>query len=126
MLKKSISLKLALCLSLGFIGNEVMAQDVIMTIADTDYKVTVDENTQAGKLFLNSLPLTLSFENFGSNERIAYLPKKLDMRSYDKPLSVKRGDVTYYVPWGNLAVFRKSFSCGSDPQRRKNARVQSP
>ena len=91
-----------------------MAQDVIMTIAGTDYVVTVDEKTQAGKLFLNSLPLTLSFENFGSNERIAYLPKKLDMRSYDKPLSVKRGDVTYYVPWGNLAVFRKSFSCGSD------------
>ena len=59
MLKKSISLKLALCLSLGFIGNEVMAQDVIMTIAGTDYKVTVDENTQAGKLFLNSMPLTL-------------------------------------------------------------------
>ena len=114
MLKKSISLKLALCLSLGFIGNEVMAQDVIMTIADTDYKVTVDENTQAGKLFLNSLPLTLSFENFGSNERIAYLPKRLDMDSYDSHLSVKRGDMTYYVPWGNLAVFRKAYSSPSD------------
>ena len=114
MSKKTLSLKLSLCLSLGLLGNAVMAQDVIMTIAGTDYVVTVDEKTQAGKLFLNSLPLTLSFENFGSNERIAYLPKKLDMRSYDKPLSVKRGDVTYYVPWGNLAVFRKSFSCGSD------------
>ena len=114
MSKKTLSLKLSLCLSLGLLGNAVMAQDVIMTIAGTDYVVTVDEKTQAGKLFLNSLPLTLSFENFGSNERIAYLPKKLDMRSYDKPLSVKRGDVTYYVPWGNLVVFRKSFSCGSD------------
>ena len=91
-----------------------MAQDVIMTIADTDYKVTVDENTQAGKLFLNSLPLTLSFENFGSNERIAYLPKRLDMDSYDSHLSVKRGDMTYYVPWGNLAVFRKAYSSPSD------------
>ena len=101
MLKKSISLKLALCLSLGFIGNEVMAQDVIMTIADTDYKVTVDENTQAGKLFLNSLPLTL-------------IPKRLDMDGYDSHLSVKRGDMTYYVPWGNLAVFRKAYSSPND------------
>ena len=77
-------------------------------------EVTVDENTQAGKLFLNSLPLTLSFENFGSNERVAYLPKRLDMDSYDSHLSVKRGDMTYYVPWGNLAVFRKAYSSPSD------------
>ena len=112
--KKSLSLKLSLVLSLGLLGNAAMAQDVIMTIADTDYKVTVDENTQAGKLFLNSLPLTLSFENFGSNERVAYLSKRLDMDSYDSHLSVKRGDMTYYVPWGNLAVFRKAYSSPSD------------
>lgn len=112
--KKSLSLKLSLGLSLGLLGNAVMAQDVIMTIADTDYVVTVDENTQAGKLFLNSLPLTLSFENFGSSERVAYLPKRLDMNGYDSHLSVKRGDMTYYVPWGNLAVFKKAYSSPSD------------
>ena len=92
--KKSLLLKLSLGLSLGILGNAVMAQDVIMTIADTDYVVTVDENTQAGKLFLNSLPLTLNFENFGSSERVAYFPKRLDMDSYDSHLSVKRGDMT--------------------------------
>ncbi|WP_303961101.1 cyclophilin-like fold protein [Succinatimonas hippei] len=112
--KKSLSLKLSLGLSLGILGNAVMAQDVIMTIADTDYVVTVDENTQAGKLFLNSLPLTLNFENFGSSERVAYFPKRLDMDGYDSHLSVKRGDMTYYVPWGNLAVFRKAYSSPSD------------
>ena len=82
---------------------------------DGDFNVvTVDENTAAGKLFLEVLPLSLNFENFGSNERIAYLPHKLDMNSYEEPISVKRGGMTYYVPWGNLAVFRKSFSCSAD------------
>ena len=95
-------------------GSIAMAQDVIMNINDTEYVVTVDENTAAGKLFLEMFPLSLNFENFGSNERIAYLPHKLDMNSYEEPISVKRGGMTYYVPWGNLAVFRKSFSCSSD------------
>lgn len=108
------SLKLSLIFSCGTWGSIAMAQDVIMTINDTEYVVTVDENTAAGKLFLEVLPLSLNFENFGSNERIAYLPHKLDMNSYEEPISVKRGGMTYYVPWGNLAVFRKSFSCSAD------------
>ena len=108
------SLKLSLIFAGGTWGSIAMAQDVIMTINDTEYVVTVDENTAAGKLFLEVLPLSLNFENFGSNERIAYLPHKLDMNSYEEPISVKRGGMTYYVPWGNLAVFRKSFSCSAD------------
>lgn len=108
------SLKLSLIFACGTWGSIAMAQDVIMTINDTEYVVTVDENTAAGKLFLEVLPLSLNFENFGSNERIAYLPHKLDMNSYEEPISVERGGMTYYVPWGNLAVFRKSFSCSAD------------
>lgn len=108
------SLKLSMIFACGTWGSIAMAQDVIMTINDTKYVVTVDENTAAGKLFLEVLPLSLNFENFGSNERIAYLPHKLDMNSYEEPISVKRGGMTYYVPWGNLAVFRKSFSCSAD------------
>ena len=108
------SLKFSLIFACGTWGSIAMAQDVIMTINDTEYVVTVDENTAAGKLFLEVLPLSLNFENFGSNERIAYLPHKLDMNSYEEPISVKRGGMTYYVPWGNLAVFRKSFSCSAD------------
>ena len=108
------SLKLSLIFACGTWGSIAMAQVVIMTINDTEYVVTVDENTAAGKLFLEVLPLSLNFENFGSNERIAYLPHKLDMNSYEEPISVKRGGMTYYVPWGNLAVFRKSFSCSAD------------
>ena len=108
------SLKLSLIFACGTWGSIAMAQDVIMTINDTEYVVTVDENTAAGKLFFLLLPLSLNFENFGSNERIAYLPHKLDMNSYEEPISVKRGGMTYYVPWGNLAVFRKSFSCSAD------------
>lgn len=108
------SLKLSMIFACGTWGSIAMAQDVIMTINDTEYVVTVDENTAAGKLFLEMFPLSLNFENFGSNERIAYLPHKLDMNSYEEPISVKRGGMTYYVPWGNLAVFRKSFSCSAD------------
>ena len=48
------------------------------------------------------------FEDYGSHERVAYLKDKLYI-----PDSVScnpvRGDFTYYVPWGNIAVFTKDF-----------------
>lgn len=49
-----------------------------------------------------------TFEDYGSHERVAYLNDKLDI-----PESVScnpvREDFTYYVPWGNIAVFTKDF-----------------
>lgn len=64
--------------------------------------------SEAAKEFLALLPLTLTFEDYASTEKIAYLPEKLS-KSASKGYEPKRGDITYYAPWGNLAIFYKDF-----------------
>lgn len=94
-------------------GGNAMAQDIVMTVGERSFSVTLEDNVYAEE-FLNSLPVTLTFEDFGRNERIAYLDEKLSVRSYRDSLQVKRGDLCYYVPWGNLCAFRVNYSSPND------------
>lgn len=60
------------------------------------------------------MPLKLKFEDFGSAERIAYLPQKLKLGSSPTSCAPSEGDLTYYIPWGNLAVFVKGWRPSND------------
>ena len=66
-------------------------------------------NTQSGKEFLSQLPATLKFEDYNSTEKISYLPTKLSGRGDPEGFIPKRGDISYYMPWGNLAIFYRDF-----------------
>lgn len=70
--------------------------------------IKLDESKQA-RAFLKLLPLELSLSNFNGTEKIAILPKKLTISKEPEGFEPKRGDVTYYIPWGNLAIFYKDF-----------------
>lgn len=80
------------------IGIEVNGQSFVQELPDND----------GARQFAQALPVTVTFENYGSTERIAYLPQKLPSSS-NVSCNPKRRDLTYYVPWGNLAVFTKDF-----------------
>ena len=66
-------------------------------------------NTQSGKEFLSQLPANLKFEDYNSTEKISYLPTKLSGRGEPEGFTPKRGDISYYMPWGNLAIFYRDF-----------------
>jgi hypothetical protein len=51
------------------------------------------------------LPLTLELEDFHGTERIGYPPRRLTTDGAPQPSAAKAGDLAYYAPWGNLAVF---------------------
>ncbi|MFD7608589.1 cyclophilin-like fold protein [Streptomyces mirabilis] len=51
------------------------------------------------------LPLTLQPEDFHGTERIGYPPRKLTTDGAPQPSAAKAGDLAYYAPWGNLAIF---------------------
>lgn len=58
----------------------------------------------AAKSLYDQLPLTLSVENYGTNEKIFYPPEELDIS--DAPLAKgPAGILTYYAPWGDVAIF---------------------
>ncbi|TCB81511.1 cyclophilin-like fold protein [Acinetobacter sp. ANC 4173] len=59
--------------------------------------------------FIKQLPLTLELTDYAVTEKIAYLPKKLTSQGAPNGHSAKAGDIAYYAPWGNLAIFYKDF-----------------
>jgi hypothetical protein len=61
------------------------------------------------KDLVSLLPLKLTLEDYGETEKIGYLPRRLctdGAAAGSRPLA---GDVSYYAPWGNLAIFRRDF-----------------
>ena len=70
--------------------------------------VLLDDN-DAARNFYAMLPLELSFEDFNSTEKIATLPDKLALGSSPTSCDPAKGSFTYYIPWGNIAVFYRDF-----------------
>ncbi|HIC1790797.1 TPA: cyclophilin-like fold protein [Escherichia coli] len=59
--------------------------------------------------FVAQLPMTVKLEDYGATEKIAWLPAKLRQADARESMTPRRGDIAYYVPWGNLAIFREDF-----------------
>jgi hypothetical protein len=59
--------------------------------------------------FLSLLPMTLTLEDYAATEKISYLPRKLSTTGAPAGIDPSVGDITYYAPWGNLAIFYRDF-----------------
>jgi len=57
--------------------------------------------------------IQLQLENYAQIERIAYLPRKLSNENAPRGFQPQAGDITYYAPWGNLAIFVENFRYSS-------------
>ena len=67
------------------------------------------DDTPAGRDFAALLPLELSLSDYHATEKVADLPRKLDTADAPASYTPEAGDITYYAPWGNLAIFYKPF-----------------
>ena len=74
------------------------------TFADQDFTATLEDNPSARDLF-SMLPLDLTVSDYSTNEKIAYLPRKLAEEGSGRFGNEAVGDLCYYAPWGNLALF---------------------
>jgi hypothetical protein len=63
------------------------------------------DDTAAAREFAALLPLSLTLADYADIERIADLPHKLSTAGSPAGMAPKAGDITYYAPWGNLAIF---------------------
>lgn len=63
------------------------------------------ERTEAVRDFAALLPLTLTLKDYAQVERISDLPRRLSVAGVPVGIAPKAGDITYYAPWGNLAIF---------------------
>jgi hypothetical protein len=63
------------------------------------------EDTAVARDFAALLPLELSLDDYASTEKIADLPRKLSLAGAPAGTDAHAGDISYYAPWGNLALF---------------------
>lgn len=77
---------------------------VKFTFADQAFTATLEDNPSACDLF-SMLPLDLTISDYASNEKIANLPRKLTEVGSGRFQNEAVGDLCYYAPWGNLALF---------------------
>lgn len=77
-----------------------------LVLDDLSLDARLIDNDAARDLF-SLLPLTLTFEDFARTEKISYLPRKLTTAGAPPGAVPEVGDITYYAPWGNVAIFYK-------------------
>lgn len=77
------------------VGNEVVTATLI------DSKTTQD--------FISLLPLTLTLEDHANTEKVSDLPRRLSREDAPPGSDPSVGDIAYYAPWGNLAMYYNDF-----------------
>ena len=73
----------------------------VVTATVRDSKTTRD--------FISLLPLTLTLKDYAETEKISDLPKRLSTEDAPPGSDPSVGDIAYYAPWGNLAIYYRDF-----------------
>jgi hypothetical protein len=62
-------------------------------------------DTATARDFASLLPLTLMLKDYAAAEKISDLPRRLSTEGAPSSSTPSVGDISYYSPWGNLALF---------------------
>jgi len=71
------------------------------------------EDTATSRDFVSLLPLILTLEDYAATEKISNLPRRLSKEGAPAGSDPSIGDITYYSPWGNLAIFYRDAAYAS-------------
>lgn len=77
-------------------------------IGDKAILVELNDNP-AAKNLVKMLPLDIEFRDYNGTEKIAELPEKLKVSGSPDKCDPVEGSFTYFIPWGNLAIFYRDF-----------------
>jgi hypothetical protein len=89
-------------------GEEASTMKIRLTFDGKAVEATLLDNATARDL-LSLLPMTLTLEDYASTEKIGYPPRKLATAGAPAGVDPSVGDIAYYAPWGNLAIFYQDF-----------------
>ncbi|PDS63089.1 MFS transporter [Rhizobium anhuiense] len=77
---------------------------VRFAFANSEMTATLNDSPSASD-FAAMLPLDLTIEDYSHNEKIVRLPRKLTEEESGPFDNERPGDLCYFKPWGNLALF---------------------
>ncbi|MDR3219979.1 MAG: T9SS type A sorting domain-containing protein [Dysgonamonadaceae bacterium] len=74
-------------------------------------------DTKAAQQFYDQLPLNLELHNFRDAQWMFYPPEKLDVTVTEVYHDGKKGELSYYEPWGDVFMLYKDFYAGDEMHR---------
>lgn len=83
---------------------EAKEMKIKITLDKQIHYATLADNP-ASRSLMAKLPFSLPLEDYADSEKIARPAFKLDTARAPARYQGKPGDITYYAPWGNLALF---------------------
>jgi hypothetical protein len=96
----------------GTADQQVRTMKIRMDVEGTTITATLVDNETA-RDFVSLLPLTLTLKDYAATEKISDLPRKLSTEGAPSGSDPSIGDIAYYSPWGNLAVFYRDSGYAS-------------
>jgi len=87
---------------------QVSTMKIRIQIEGTTITATLADNATS-RDFVSLLPLSVTLKDYAATEKIVDLPKRLSTEGAPAGAAPSIGDITYYAPWGNLAIFHKDF-----------------
>jgi hypothetical protein len=91
-----------------------MKMRIRVAFSTLSFTATLEDDNASARELATMLPLEQTISDFGGNEKIAYLPRKLTALVRGPISDPAPGDLCYYVPWGNLAFFHGSYESTRD------------
>ncbi len=87
---------------------------VNITLGDRTITATMEDNA-SGRDLISRLPLEVTLNDYNNTtEKIFYPTSALTTEGVTRGCTPKPGDITIYAPWGNVAIFCKSWSHSND------------
>ena len=68
------------------------------------------DNHDTARQFAAMLPLNLTLNDYAATEKVADVPGGLPTQGAPEGHTPSVGDIGYYAPWGNLAIYYKDFA----------------
>jgi hypothetical protein len=79
-----------------------------IVVGGTALNATLADNPTA-RDFASLLPLSIELKDYAQTEKVSDLPKRLSTADAPSGSDPEIGDIAYYAPWGNLAVFHQDL-----------------
>lgn len=84
------------------------SMQIRLELDDTTLTATLDD-TPSTREFLAQLPMERVLQDYAETEKISDLPRRLTTEGAPDGYTPRAGDLAYYAPWGNLAIFHRDF-----------------
>lgn len=80
-----------------------------ITAKDQSFTAVLEDSETARDL-VSLLPIEVTLDDYNQTEKVAGLPRRLSTAGAPDGTDPVVGDIAYYAPWGNLAIYYRDFA----------------